>query len=273
MIFDCNLCCAVAEIQELQGEMPLQLGGEGLWAGVLSSGRCVLRASAPTKEEDNVQSPGTSGDIMLAFGAFTLAPVTPCHLLCLRLTGFAVQQFLRGLPAPRFSAGVTCPGAAELLTRLCAAPAHDLGGETSPTAYALLCALAKADEEVRALSPLVAAALAAIRDNYMALYGVEELSEQLGVSKAHLIRVFSAEMGTPPGRYLTRTRLESAKLLLLDREYTLEMIATLCGFSGANYFCRVFKRETGLTPDAWRRSATPPPTVPALPSHRGEIFV
>ena len=31
--------------------------------------------------------------------------------------------------------------------------------------------------------------------------------------------------------------------LLLHREYTLDVIASLCGFSGANYLCRVFKRD------------------------------
>ena len=34
----------------------------------------------------------------------------------------------------------------------------------------------------------------------------------------------------------------------------LELVASLCGFSGANYFCRVFRRSTGLTPAAWRKA-------------------
>ena len=59
----------------------------------------------------------------------------------------------------------------------------------------------------------------------------------------------------PPGRFLTSVRIEAAKLLLAEREYSLEMIAGLCGFSGANYLCRVFKRETGLSPAAWRETA------------------
>ena len=42
MIFDPTTCCACAAVQELQGEAPLTLSGEGLWAGVLSSGQCVL---------------------------------------------------------------------------------------------------------------------------------------------------------------------------------------------------------------------------------------
>ena len=83
---------------------------------------------------------------------------------------------------------------------------------------------------------------------------MEELSAQLGVSNSHLVRVFSAEMGMGPGHYLTQVRLQAAKLLLAHRTYPLELVASLCGFSGANYFCRVFRRSTGLTPAAWRKA-------------------
>ena len=248
MIFDPTTCCACAAVQELQGEVPLTLSGEGLWAGVLSSGQCVLECPG------SQSAAGSSGDLLLGFGTFTLRPVTPCHLLCVRLTGLAVQQFLAGLPQPRFADGASCPSAAELLARVCGAGnADDAASAAAP--YTLLCALAHGDEESRRLSPLVARAVEAIRDNYMALYGVEELSAQLGVSKCHLVRVFSSEMGMPPGRFLTNVRIEAAKLLLAEREYSLEMIAGLCGFSGANYLCRVFKRETGLSPAAWRETA------------------
>lgn len=183
-----------------------------------------------------------------------------------------MQQFLAGLPQPRFADGASCPGAAELLARVCGAGnADDAASAAAP--YALLCALAHGDEESRRLSPLVARAVEAIRDNYMALYGVEELSAQLGVSKCHLVRVFSSEMGMPPGRFLTSVRIEAAKLLLAEREYSLEMIAGLCGFSGANYLCRVFKRETGLSPAAWRETAAHKAVVQKLPARNNEIYV
>ena len=112
-----------------------------------------------------------------------------------------------------------------------------------------------------------------IRNNYMALYGVEDLADALGVSKCHLVRTFSAEMGVSPGKYLTRTRLEAAKLLLLEREYNLDMIASLCGFSGANYLCRVFRREEGLSPIAWRDAAAPHAPAKHLPPRNNEMYV
>jgi AraC-like DNA-binding protein len=33
------------------------------------------------------------------------------------------------------------------------------------------------------------------------------------------------------------------------------VVASLCGFSGANYLCRVFKKETGQSPAQWRAMA------------------
>lgn len=75
-------------------------------------------------------------------------------------------------------------------------------------------------------------AIAAMREHYAGLYGVEELSESLGVSKSHLVRVFKAAVGVPPGQYLTGVRIEAAKQLLCHREYPLEVVASLCGFPG-----------------------------------------
>ena len=257
MIFDPEIYCAAAEEAELDGTVPLTLTGSGLWVGVLSRGECLL---------DGFDRPGRSGDILLGPAPLTLTPQTDSHLLAVRLTGHCTDAYLLQLSAPRWADGASCPGAAELLAQL-----H--GAHTAPMAYALLCAVGKADETARPLPPLVAEAVAAIRQNYMALYGVEELSEQLGVTKSHLVRVFKQEIGVPPGKYMTNVRIEAVKALLLSDEYNLDMIAGLTGFSGANYLCRVFKREVGLSPAAWRAAAAPLPAVPKLPPRSQEMYV
>jgi len=64
LIFDPTTCCACAAVQELQGEAPLTLSGEGLWAGVLSSGQCVLECPG------SQSAAGSSGDFLLGFGTF-----------------------------------------------------------------------------------------------------------------------------------------------------------------------------------------------------------
>jgi len=175
-----------------------------------------------------------------------------CHLLCVQLTGQASTQFLNGLrELPYLAKGETCPAAAELMGRLAEEkPTHSRA--RSQLVFALLCELADADSAAPPLPPLVQAAIEDIRANYAGLYGVEELSERLGVSKSHLVRTFTAAVGVPPGKYLTTVRIEAAQRLLLHREYTLDVVASLCGFSGANYLCRVFKKETGQSPAQWR---------------------
>lgn len=257
MIFEPEMYCTCAQTVELDGTDPETLGGTGLWVGVLSRGECLL---------DDCEVSGRSGDVLLGAAPLTLTPCDDCHLLAARLTGYCADAYLLRLGAPRWADGASCPGAAELLAQL-------QSGGGAAMAYGLLCAVGKADETTRPLPPLVAEALEAIRQNYMALYGVEELSEQLGVTKSHLVRAFKQALGVPPGKFLTNVRIEAVKTLLLTDEYNLEMIAGLTGFSGANYLCRVFKREVGVSPAAWRAAAAPPPAVPKLPPRSAEMFV
>ncbi len=123
----------------------------------------------------------------------------------------------------------------------------------SALCYHILCELAAADAAVPRLSPLVADAVLAIRQNYAGLYGVEELSAQLGVSKSHLVRVFSAEMGVGPGQYLTGVRLDAAKALLARRGLPAGSSGYCCAAFRARTTCaRCSKSTPGQTPAAFR---------------------
>lgn len=260
MIYDWNATLSVVSVQDIQPEQPLLLSGEGLWVCLVSSGKCMfsLPAQGPSPLGAALVLPpqtAPAGHLALSRAPLYLEPAETCHLLCTELTGQAAQQFLAGLhQMPFLARGETCPSAAELLEQLAFEPeAHSRA--RSQLAFALLCELSDADSETPALPPLVAAAIEDIRANYAGLYGVEELSERLGVSKSHLVRSFTAAVGVSPGRYLTTVRIEAAMRLLQHREYTLDIVASLCGFSGANYLCRVFKKETGQTPAQWRALA------------------
>ena len=257
MLYDWTSTAALGVVRDIQPKEPLTLTGEGLWVCLISSGRCTasLTDASPSPAGSALILPPQSaaaGHLVLSRAPLTLTPEGESHLLCIQLTGQAAVQFLAGLTElPFLARGETCPAAAELLDRL--ASEQELPGRVrSQLAFALLCELADADSAAPALPPLVQAAIADIRANYAGLYGVEELSERLGVSKSHLVRTFTAALGIPPGRYLTRVRVEAAQRLLLHREYTLDVVASLCGFSGANYLCRVFKKETGQSPAQWR---------------------
>lgn len=130
------------------------------------------------------------------------------------------------------------------------------GDAASALAYAMLLKLralpAAAQRDFG--SPLVEAAVSIIQEEFPFLEGVEELAERLEVSAAHLGRVFTKKTGISPGKYITRVRIEYAKLLLRDPDTTISYVAEASGFANANYFAKAFRRETGLSPSEYLES-------------------
>jgi len=61
-------------------------------------------------------------------------------------------------------------------------------------------------------------------------------------------------LGTTPIKYLQRYRIHQAKKLLKESGLSVTEIALKVGFSDSGYFSRVFHRETGLSPEAFRRA-------------------
>ena len=262
-MFDPNAHCAPAQVLDQTLTTPLSPAGGGVWLGLISSGSAAVRAHA--EDEPMLISAGQ----FFAAARLTLLPSEAPHLLAVQLTGHAAEDFAAALAdRVHLIAGTDCPEAAEGLARL--AEGSLPGWQASALGYSLLCQLAAAQAAPAHLPLLVAQAVEAIHSHYAELYGVEELAESLGVSKSHLIRVFRAAMGLSPGQYLTRVRLDAAKQLLAHREYNLDVVASLCGFSGANYLCRVFKKVVGCSPRAWQASC-PPPAAP-LPGER-ELYM
>lgn len=242
MIFDADAVCRLEFCREYSGEGEVNPPEAALTVLLINAGSYTVPGrGAPV--------PAARGDVLLCCGGVQAVPLQTGQVTAVGINGLAAQQ-VQSHGVLRADAH-TAAAAAPLIHELSAAPA----ARTGALCYALLCALADADDAAPALPALIAEAVAAIHENYAGLYGVEELSEQLGVSKSHLVRLFRCQMGVTPGRYLTQVRLSAAKALLAETSHPLEVVATLCGFAGANYFCRVFKKETGQTPAAFRAAA------------------
>ena len=122
-------------------------------------------------------------------------------------------------------------------------------------------------------SLLIATAIEEINESYSELFGISELAESLQVNKSYLIRRFSKEVGISPGKYLQAVRINRAKKLLAKPQYSLEVIAALCGFSGANYFCKAFKKETGETPTTYRNRIAPEVSLYIPDAENDEIYL
>lgn len=92
-------------------------------------------------------------------------------------------------------------------------------------------------------------------------YMLEKLGEGLsisavaaaaGLSANHFSQEFKKATGYTPHQWLTRMRINRAKEMLSDDKVALRTIAEHCGFTDQSYFTKVFSRETGMTPTAWR---------------------
>jgi AraC family transcriptional regulator len=74
------------------------------------------------------------------------------------------------------------------------------------------------------------------------------------LSSFHFCRAFKQTFGLPPHRYHTDRRIEHAKDLLAERKRTVTDIGLSVGYSETSSFSAAFRKSTGLTPSAYRRS-------------------
>jgi len=82
---------------------------------------------------------------------------------------------------------------------------------------------------------------------------VVALAAAAAMSVRHFTRVFTAEVGETPSRFVERTRLEAARRELETTADTLDVVAARCGLGSAETLRRVVQRHLGVSPDAYRR--------------------
>lgn len=81
---------------------------------------------------------------------------------------------------------------------------------------------------------------------------VSELAELSGYSERQFLRLFHAIFRSTPNNYLTNLRIRRAKLLLVQTSLSVTDIAAQCGYADRNYFARLFKKHTDMTPTEFR---------------------
>lgn len=84
-------------------------------------------------------------------------------------------------------------------------------------------------------------------------WSVDEISAACGVSGGCFRRLFREYSGMTSVEYRTRIKLDKAKSMLLGSDVSIERIAEDIGYKSSAYFCRVFKKEVGMTPSEYRR--------------------
>jgi two-component system response regulator YesN len=105
-------------------------------------------------------------------------------------------------------------------------------------------------------SPFVVRALQYIENHYKEPISLETAAQAMGVSAGHLTRLMSNELKKGFARTLIDYRMKKAKELLKKPNVVVRDVSQECGYPDPNYFARLFRRVTGMTPREYAAQAS-----------------
>ena len=85
-------------------------------------------------------------------------------------------------------------------------------------------------------------------------FRVGELCARLGYSESYLCKLFREQTGETVAAYAVRKRISRAKEMIREGRYNFSQISDALGFDTPQYFSRVFKRVTRMTPSEFKNS-------------------
>lgn len=91
-----------------------------------------------------------------------------------------------------------------------------------------------------------------IHDHYEEKISLSEIAASASVSERECLRCFQQVLKTSPFTYLLEYRTRMAARSLQDTDLTVTDIALSCGFTGASYFSKTFRRIMSCTPSEYR---------------------
>jgi AraC-like DNA-binding protein len=104
------------------------------------------------------------------------------------------------------------------------------------------------------LSNAVNEAMRLLADPAQADLPLPDLARRLGLSYTWFRRMFTQRTGRSPHQFRLQLKLNRARSLLADPKLTVKEAAFRSGFDSEQYFCRLFRQKTGVTPGEWRKS-------------------
>lgn len=98
-------------------------------------------------------------------------------------------------------------------------------------------------------------AVSYIRKNaHLPELNVAAVANHVGIDRTHLYRVFRDNSQYTVKGFITMTRIEKAKMFLMNTDHSIEQIAVFSGFSDASHFTQIFRKAEGCTPSQFRRA-------------------
>ena len=101
--------------------------------------------------------------------------------------------------------------------------------------------------------PVIARAARFISRNAAGPIGVDDVANEVSLSRRELQRRFPKATGRTVHAALLEARIEISKRLLQSSEYSIDAIATMSGFGSRQHFAKSFREHTGTSPKNYRR--------------------
>jgi AraC-like DNA-binding protein len=118
--------------------------------------------------------------------------------------------------------------------------------------YRLLASKAYQLEEHKELSRRIDKIMHFINTNYQRKITQEEVADKIGMNKSAFCRYFKEKTGKNFIFFVNEMRIAFACKLLIENLLSVSQICFECGFNNISNFNRVFKRQTGFAPGAYK---------------------
>ncbi|MEM9157571.1 MAG: AraC family transcriptional regulator [Verrucomicrobiota bacterium] len=97
---------------------------------------------------------------------------------------------------------------------------------------------------------------------------VTDLSNLIGRSRSHILKLFKAHLGVSPKSYIVDCQMREARELLLSSTRSVSEVGQAVGLPDPYHFSKLFKRYVGIAPSEFRRRHGPFASPPSASSHR-----
>ncbi|WP_438446115.1 helix-turn-helix domain-containing protein [Gorillibacterium sp. sgz5001074] len=93
-----------------------------------------------------------------------------------------------------------------------------------------------------------------VEEHYTEPFELQQLADELHLSRTYVSRIFRRETGSSISDYLTARRIKQACSLLRTTDWPVQLIAERIGMPNPSYFIRIFKQEVGITPYRYKHT-------------------
>lgn len=126
--------------------------------------------------------------------------------------------------------------------------------------FYLICSmLMRQNQNIKPLSRreyYVNQTISLIENSYYKNITVQSICDTIGLDRTYLYRIFKENTGITMQQYISNLRIKRARYFLTSSNLSYAEVAYFCGYVSEQYFSMAFKKVTGMSPSAYRRSGS-----------------